>query len=211
MTLAEACVRASFFGVALSAFVLARPSRLPSHRFVAHVLLIAFICDCIRPFFPLPLRRSLFLAFPALSALLAFGLPRSNDKLLRSAGVFLFALWALGSAWFVLQNFPARDPFAIHAQGVVRLGATIVELVLVAIFALQRRIPTTSNTVVLLLVAGDVGELVGPWAAGATWGAWELARWQWTIVYCVVCMVQLLRARWLKQHSHLVLGSSGSA
>ncbi len=201
MTFAEACVRTLFCGAALSAVFLARPSLVPSHRVVAVVLCLAFACDVLRPFLPLPLRRSFFLLC----------LPRPNKDHLWGAGVFLYALWVFGSAWFVFQNLPARDPYAVHVQGMVRLCATIIELVLVAIFALQRRVPTTSETVVLLLIAGDVGELVGPWAVREVWGAWELAQWQWTIVYCVVCMVQILRARWVNRQFRPVLGFSGSA
>lgn len=206
MTPGEVAARAAFACAAWSAWRLARPERAPSHRPIARALALALLCDIARAVLlaagaPRPFRRALFLAFPALSlwcsaAALAAGRPRG----VRLAGGVALAVWCALAGGVALVD-PPRESFEQLAH-VVHLVVVLVELLVVALLVVERRIPTITETVAMLLVAGDVAALAGPWRHPVVWQVWELARWQWAVVYSAITCVQVGRIRWTTGRSN---------
>ena len=195
MTPGELAARGAFLLATSSALLLARPAALPTHRPVALLLGFAFVADLLRAVVPLVISRGLFLGFPLLSVALALEVFGHGSKASRRA---LAGAWGVLVVVVALAHPPRQDPGLARFFLAVHLGA-IAAQVLAAIPKLARRAPiTTSQTVALLLLAGDVGALLGGWLHGRPGRDWEITRWQWTVIYLVVCYVQVQRFRWIR-------------
>jgi hypothetical protein len=197
VTAGELAARLAFLLAALSARRLARTPFLPSHRPVARALAFTWACDALRGLGPpLGATRALYVAFPVISAALALEvlgrLPRTRTW--AAAG----GAWAGIAAVVLVASPPRRDPGLAAAFLALHFVSLGVQALAVAALALRRRAPTVTELVALLLLAGDIAELVGPWLHGAVAEDWELARWQWTVVYLSITAVQARRVRWLR-------------
>lgn len=198
MTPGELAARAAFLLAALTARRLARTPLLPSHRPVARALAFTWACDALRGLGP-PLgpTRALYLAFPVVSAALALEvlghLPR------RRTWAAAAGAWVGLAAMVLVVSPPRRDPGLAAAFLALHFASLGVQALAAVLLALRRRVPTITELVALQLLAGDVAELVGPWLYGAVAEDWEIARWQWTVVYLSICAVQARRAQWLRK------------
>lgn len=93
-------------------------------------------------------------------------------------------------------DLPRRDPGIARLMGAVHLAAVAVQTSAFAGFVVKRLaararpIVDVSRFVAMVLLAGDIAERAGPWLYGAPWRDWDLARWQWSLVYGVVWYLQ---------------------
>ncbi len=200
---------ATLAAAALLAFLLARPGRYPAHRPVAVVLGIAAAVNLARALLhgvlPLAVDRALYLAFPALSAGLAvelLALRWSRWAPLGRAAVA--ALWLAAVVAITVEAPPRRSPEAADFASAAQLAGIALQLAALVAFAVRglsaggHIIPDVSQTVALVLLAGDLAERAGPWLYGRPWRDWDLARWQWSVAYLTICYVQGRRLLWTK-------------
>lgn len=188
------------FAAAVAAARLARASRYPLHRPVAVALAVAVALNVARlAQGPLELDRGLYLAFPALSLwLTAEVLVLRWSRWAPVALAAVVALW-LAAVAAVVVAAPPRGSTELQAfMGAAQLAVVVGELLLVALFLGRRHLPDVSQTVVLLLVAGDVAERAGAWLYGHPGRDWDLARWQWSVMYLVIWYVQHRRTTWIQ-------------
>lgn len=202
---------------AVAAARLARASRYPIHRPVAVALGAAVALNLLRlgaraAGAPLVLDRALYLAFPALSlALAAEVLVLRWSRWAPVARGAVAALWLAGVVAVAVEAPPRGSPELQTFMGAAQLAVVVGELLLVAAFVARRQIPDITQTVVLLLVAGDVAERAGAWLYGHPGRDWDLARWQWAVVYLVIWYGQDRRSKaWTIRAADGAPGSSRS-
>lgn len=172
----------------------------PAHNVVFIALSLGLLADACRSALfafetGLLLRRSLFLAFPSISAWCAVAAVWPNRS--RIAAIYCGMNWISACSVLAFFNPPQGSVIAEHVAFSARLLAVGVEAVVLALFLAQRTRPTFTQMVAFVLVAGDCGELAGPWAWASAWRAWDLARIQWAGVYLLVAVMQHLRLRWI--------------
>lgn len=204
MTAARFILGVTLFLAAISAARLARLA--PAHRVLTITFALGIAADLARAsLFALDTgllaRRALFLAFPAISAWCASAAllgPAMRPRARRAWLLGCVLAWLAFVAATIAIDPPRGSPAAEHLALVSRLASIAVELSVVVAFALRRERPTFTQTIALVLVAGDLGELAGPWAWPSAWKAWELARIQWGGVYAVVAWLQIRRSKWIQ-------------
>jgi hypothetical protein len=206
--LLELGVRALFAGAAVSALRLARSGLAPSHRPVAFLLGGLLLADLARaPALGLPLlaRRALYLAFPLLSAWasLEVGL-LARTRWHGAARVPIALLWALLVAFVAWCADPRGSPQHEALARAVHHAALLVEILaagaVVTRAVRELRPPDISATVILLLTAGDIGEVAGAWIHhGQVRDFWHLARVSWAAVYGISWYLQERRRAWLER------------
>lgn len=208
-------------GAALAAARLARPDACPSHRPVALALCGAAALNIARPLLalcgaPLALDRALYLAFPALAAWLALEVLAHRWRSIPALRAAVVAAWLVAAVAVVVIDAPRGSPGFASAAAAVQLAAVAVQLGAGAAFVVDavraRRIPVpdAAQTVVFLLLAGDVAERFGPWMYGRPARDWDLARWQWSVVYLTIWYLQARRLRWARTIRAAGWGSGSS-
>jgi hypothetical protein len=137
----------------------------------------------------LALARVLYLAFPALSAWLAL---RSLAGV--RAGARIVIAWAIASSFLVAWG-PPRGPAVELFFLTMHELALCAEIAAVTVWARHARI-RANELAILLLIAGDAAEHVGPWLSPSLAAErWTIARAQWTIVYLAVAIACVIDRR----------------
>lgn len=189
--------RLALLAAVLSAWLLAR--RAPQHRPIARALSLLLAIDVAR------------LATAGATEGLAFRVDV-----------------ALTAGWYVAMTGAVLGSFAKHLRWVdwIPCLATIVaaiylldirgdelsetwrgtwivstaaQLFTVAVYAARdRKVPGAPETVALILAAGSLADLAGPWCRAHPVGsvAWEIGRWQSAATWAIVTGAQI--ARWVK-------------
>lgn len=205
------------FLAAILARLLSRPSCYPVHRPVALALGATAAANLLRPALaavgaPLALDRALYLVFPALSAALALEVLVLRWSPWAPVGRGALAVtWAAAVVAVALVDPPRAAPELGAFMFAAHVVALVVQAVAVAVLLFRGDLPDVSQMVVLLLFAGDAAEHLGAWLYDVPARDWDLARWQWTVVYALVCYVQGRRLRWWEATIHAVGRGSGSS
>jgi hypothetical protein len=199
----------AFYGASIAALVTAWRlvcAGAPSHRSIAAATTLSVAASIIHPIAvadgaSLLTRRAIFVAFPSISAWCAAASllgPTLHQRGRRAWALGCFLAWLAFVGVAAQINPPRSSPAAEQIALASRLASLLVELGIVIVFALRRKRPTFTQTIALVLVAGDLGELAGPWLWPSAWHAWELARVQWAGVYLLIATLQDRRRRWIR-------------
>lgn len=205
MTLGTLAFYGASFAALVTAWQLVRAGA-PAHRCIAIAATMSAAVAVIHPIAvadgaSLLTRRAVFLAFPAISAWCAAASllgPTTHERSRRAWALGCFLAWLAFVGVTAQIDPPRSSPAAEQIALASRLASLLVELGIVIAFALHRARPTFTQTIALVLVAGDLGELGGPWLWPSAWKAWELARVQWAGVYLLVAALQHHRRRWIR-------------
>lgn len=166
--------RASLLGNALLAVQVAR--NLPRHRLVAGGLVAALVLEVTRDLVVEAslLDRALFATFPVLSACVVLSAlaPRYRLAALLPLALGVLRLW--GEQWLLVPQVVAA---------VLEVGAAASALS-------GRRSLWVPDRAALLLAAGDVGSLLGPWLADPR-SSWDVGVLQSVAVQATLCYFQL--------------------
>lgn len=207
--------RATFALAALSSWGLVRLA--PQHARVAWVLTGALVLDTLRPVcktahLPVEVDRAMLLAFTALSLGLSLDVlaRKSWLKGVRSSSVWAFvvALWLLGVGLVTHAGWPRGAPAMLIAAQGVQVGAALVSAAAVGGIVYRFGRWSVTESVVGLLVAGDISTLIGAWAHPEPSRAWGISNLQWVVVYGTVTFVHVWRLRWVTARLSTVARSS---